>query len=155
MRTQHGFTLIELIVVLSLVITLLGITTINLVGSQQAASLNSAVEILSADLKQQQLRSMIGDTEGRATSDSYGIHFDSNQYVFFHGTTYSASDNTNFVSSLTDDMQINHPGFNIVFSKISGEIPADTIIELKDNTNSKLKRIHLNTFGIITQVESL
>ena len=153
-KNSFGFTLVELAVVTSIVVTLLGFITISLARSQQTASLTSVEEILLADLKQQQLKSMVGDTEGRATSDSYGVHFDSDQYVLFHGT-YSAGETSNSAINLDSNMQFNNPNFNVIFSKLSGEIPTAIIIELKDNTNSKFKRIHLNKFGVVTQVESL
>lgn len=154
MKNSAGFTLIEMIIVASIIITLLGFITINLVRSQQTASLTSIAEILLAELKQQQLKSMIGDTEGRAASDSYGIHFDSNRYVLFHGT-YSAGESSNSVVNLDSNMQFNGPGFEVIFSKLSGTISVAITIELQDNTNSQLKRIHLNKYGVITQVESL
>lgn len=154
LRKSRGFTLVELVVVTSIIIILLGLITISLVRSQQTASLISVTEILLADLKQQQLKAMIGDTEGRATSDSYGIHFDANQYVLFHGTTYSSSDTSNSVINLESNMQFNNPNYNIIFSKLSGTTSAITI-ELQDKTNSNLKKIHLNTLGVVNQVESL
>lgn len=149
-----GFTLIEVIVVTSIIAILLGFITISLTSSQQSASLTSVEEILLVDLKQQQLKAMIGDTEGRETADPYGIHFDSNQYVLFHGT-YSAGNASNSIINLANNMQFNNSGFNIIFNKISGEIPATVIIELQDNTNSKSKKIYLNTLGVVTQVKSL
>lgn len=150
-----GFTLIETIVVVSIIVTLLGFITISLVRSSQTVSLTSMQEILVTELKQQQLKSMIGDTEGRSTSDSYGIHFDSNRYITFHGSTYSSGDSSNSIFNLDSNMQFNNPNFDIIFSKLSGQIAAATIIELQDNTNSKFKRIHLNIYGVVTQVESL
>jgi prepilin-type N-terminal cleavage/methylation domain-containing protein len=152
-RTQRGFTLIELAVVIAITVILLGFITINLVRSQQGASLTSIEEILLADLRQQQLKAMIGDTEGRSTSDAYGIHFDANRYVLFHGT-YSDSENTNSVVNLEDNMQFNNPNYDVIFSRLSGATSAK-IIELQDNTNLKLKKIHLNALGVATQVESL
>lgn len=155
LSSRKGFTLVELIVVISIMVTLLGIATINLVGSQQMASLTATEEILLADLKQQQLKAMIGDTEGRATSDSYGIHFEERSYVTFHGSSYSSGDTSNAITNLERNMQFNNAGFDIIFSKISGEITAPIVIELQENTTAKLKRIHLNIYGTITQVESL
>jgi len=154
-RKSRGFTLIELAVVTSIIITLLGFIIISLVRSQQGVSLTSVEEILLTDLKQQQLKSMIGDTEGRSDPDQYGIHFDSNRYVLFHGVTYSSLDTSNSITTLESNMQFNNPNFNVIFSKLSGEVPTITIIELQDNTNSSLKKIHLNTLGVVTQVESL
>ena len=153
MRTQRGFTLVELAVVTSIIVTLLGFITISLVNSQQTASLTSVEEVLLADLKQQQLKAMIGDTEGRADAGQYGIHFDLNHYVLFHGD-YSASEPSNSVINLDSNMQFNNPNFNVIFSKLSGTTSA-TIIKLQDNTNFKFKRIYLNTLGVVTQVESL
>ena len=133
----------------------MGFITISLVRSQQTASLTSVEEILVADLRQQQLKSMIGDTEGRSTSDSYGIHFDSNRYVTFHGLAYSSADTSNSFFNLENNMQFNNPNFDVIFSKLSGTISVALTIELQDNTNSNLKRIYLNRHGVVTQVESL
>ena len=152
---SHGFTLIEMAVVIGISTTLLGFITINLVRSQQTVSLTSAEEILLTDLRAQQLKSMIGDTEGGSTSDSYGIHFDSNRYVLFHGGTYSQLETSNSIINLDSNMQFNNPGFNIIFSKIGGEITTPVIVELQNNTNSKFQRVHLNIYGVITQAESL
>ncbi len=142
-----------MVVATSIIVTLLGLITISLVRSQQGVSLTSAEEILVADLRQQQLKAMIGDTEGRTTSDSYGIHFDSNQYVLFH-RTYSAGEASNSVINLDSNMKFNNTDYDVIFSRLSGTT-SETIIELQDNTNSNLKKIHLNTLGVITQVEAL
>lgn len=155
MKNSAGFTLIELAMVMTIMAILLGFITISLVSSHRKASLTSIEEILLADLKQQQLKSMIGDTQGGTASDSYGVHFDTNRYVLFRGSVYSSSETSNFTIDLNDNMQFNSPLVNIVFSKIGGEIATPTIIELQDNTNNKVKRIHLNTLGTITEVESL
>lgn len=153
-RKSRGFTLVELAVVTSIIVTLLGFITISLVRSQQTASLASVEEVLLADLKQQQLKAMTGDTEGRADADSYGIHFDQTKYTLFHGI-YSPEDTSNSVTNLDSNIQFNNSGFNIIFERITGEISQAAIVELKDNTNSKSKKIHMNMLGVITQVESL
>lgn len=155
MKTQRGFTLIELSVAVSILVILLGFITVSLIRSQQTASLTAAQEVLIADLKQQQLKSMIGDTEGRASSDVYGIHFDSNRYVTFHGSTYSPADPSNSAINLESNMQFNNPNFDVIFGKLSGEITTPVIIELQDNTDLRLRKIYLNVYGVITQVESL
>jgi len=154
MRTQRGFTLVELIVTVSILVILLGFITIGLDRSQQGASLASAQEELVTDLTQQQLKAMIGDTEGRSSSNSYGIHFDSNQYVIFHGATYSSSDSSNTIITLDNNLQFNNPNFDVIFSKLSGTTSA-RIIYMQEKNSSKLKQIHLNIFGVVNQVDSL
>ena len=150
-----GFTLIELTIVIAIIAILLGFITINLVRSQQTASLTGTEEVLVADLRQQQLKAMIGDTEGRGTADAYGIHFDSSQYVLFHGATYSSSDTFNFISNLDSNMQFDNPNFNVIFSKLGGEISADSAssIVLRDTTNGNTRTITINRYGVITQVQ--
>lgn len=153
MRTQRGFTLIELLLVMSIMAILIGFITMNLVGSLQNASLTTTEEILITDLKQQQLKSMVGDTEGRSTSDSYGIHFEENSYVLFHGAVYSSGEASNSIINLDSNLQFNNPNFDIIFSKLSGTISGSLTFELQDNTNSRLKRIHLNRHGVVTGVD--
>jgi prepilin-type N-terminal cleavage/methylation domain-containing protein len=152
MRTQRGFTLIELMLVLSIIGILLGFVSINLVRSQQAASMTSAEEMLVADLRQQQLKSMIGDTEGRADADQYGIYFKSNQYVFFHGT-YS-TDPANFTINLDGNLQFESPETYVAFKKVSGEIVSGSVssVVLRDITNGNTKTITVNNYGVVTQV---
>lgn len=153
MRTQRGFTLAEILIVIAVTALLLGFTIISLTRSQQSASLSSAQEVLVADLRQQQLKSMIGDTEGRSSADTYGIHFDANKYTLFHGT-YSATDSANTVINLQNNIQFNNPNFDVIFSRLSGSTSA-RIIDLQETVTSRIKRFHLNVFGTVTQVESL
>lgn len=157
MKNQRGFTLVELAVVTFIILTLLGLIIVSLSRSQQTASLNSTEQILEVDLKQQQLKAMLGDTEGRGNSSQYGIYFDSNQYVLFQGIAYSSSDTSNSVINLDSNMQFNNPGTKIIFKKISGEITDDSItnIVLLDTTNGSIKTIIINKYGVITGVESL
>jgi type II secretory pathway pseudopilin PulG len=154
-KKNAGFTLVEISVVGAILVSLLGLITISLVSSQQKASLASRIEVLLVDLKQQQLKAMIGDTEGRISSDSYGIHFDPDRYVLFHGLTYSSAEDSNFAIDLDNNMQFNNTEFDVIFSKLSGQISSPVIIELQDNTNSRLKRIHLNIYGTVTQIETI
>lgn len=150
-----GFTLLELLVVLALAGTLLGFIIINLSSSQQNISLTSTSQVLISDLRQNQIKAMVGDTEGRSTSDSYGVHFDSDKYVFFHGTTYSSSDPSNFTVIIPSNMQFESPGFDIIFSKITGEIASITNFQLTDVTTGRGRKIYLNKLGVVDKLEIL
>lgn len=152
---SSGFTLVELVIVTSITIILLGFITINLVRSQQKTSLASVREILLTDLKEQQIKAMVGETEGRLDSDSYGIHFDLDRYVLFHGTTYNSSDPSNYIKNLDQNMRFNNSGYNVIFSRLSGEIPTPTTIELEDISNSEGIEINLNELGVVTRADSL
>src|SRR5687768_9752938 len=82
--SPRGFTLIELMLVIAIIASLMGITTMSLTGAQQKSSMNATLGIFISDIRAQQLKAMVGDTEGRATSDTYGISFQSTKYTLFH-----------------------------------------------------------------------
>jgi type II secretory pathway pseudopilin PulG len=160
-KKQTGITLIELLVVISILIVLTGLTTINVLHARHQSILTASVDTFIADLKQQQLKAMVGDTEGRNDSDNYGIHFGTNTYTLFHGT-YSSNDQTNSTIQLGDNIQlssITFPGSQIIFLKNSGEIsgfdqnPNKNTITLVDISNNLQKKITINRYGIITKIE--
>ena len=151
-----GFTLIELIVVLSILITLLGFVTINLSSSQQKTSLSTTIQTIISDMKAQQIKAMIGDTEGRVSASAYGVHFDTDKYVLFHGA-YSAFEASNFVVNLTDTIKFDAGSRpEIVFEKVNGEIYQFSIgpdkIILKDTTNGNIRTIRINQYGVIEEI---
>lgn len=149
---QKGFTLVELIVAMSIMATLVGLITINLSYSERKTTLASWVQTLIADVRQQQIKAMIGDSQGRPTPDSYGIHLDTDQYVLFHGITYSPEESSNSKISLPQNLQFVNSGTDIIFAKISGEISSLSIIQLRDTTNSNTRTIRLNRYGVIAGV---
>jgi prepilin-type N-terminal cleavage/methylation domain-containing protein len=119
-----GFTIQELLVVMAIMSILVGIVVMNLVTIQNRTNLNAAITTLTGEIKQQQLKAMTGDTEGRSAPDLYGIHFETNAYTFFHGTTYSSSNPDNYRISLANNMQfssIQLPNQSLIFSRVSGD----------------------------------
>src|SRR5438874_474005 len=94
---QHGFTLIELIVITAIFTTLLGFMTLNFLNVRNRTSITAELNSMIAELKEQQIRAMVGDTAGSGTSNyDYGIHFETTSYTLFR-STYGTS---NFVINL-------------------------------------------------------
>lgn len=151
-KLQKGFSLVELILVMSIMAILIGLITINLVGSQQKASLNTVVENLISDVRQQQIKAMIGDSQGTANADSYGVHTDFSKYVLFKGTSYDALDASNFEVSLPSNIQFISPSADTIFLRVSGEISSVASLQVQDTTNSNIKTIQINRYGVITGV---
>lgn len=152
LKNKQGFTLIELIVVMSILVTLMGIVTINLITAQQRAEINTVINTFIADSKDQQLKAMVGDTEGRSSAGSYGIHMDSNQYVLFYGSTYDSDDVSNKIVELPDNLEFTTFNTNIIFSQVSGNLPATTQATLFDSSANRQKTIQFNIYGVITAV---
>lgn len=158
---EKGFTLIEITTVIGILIILIGLTTINVLHARRQSVLTASVDTFITDLKQQQLKAMVGDTEGRATSDDYGIHFGTNNYTLFHDT-YSPTEQTNSTIELGDNIRFSAVTFSnsqIIFFKNSGEVvnfdpnPNSNTITLVDITNNLQKKITINRYGIITKIE--
>lgn len=157
LKLSRGFTVIEIILTMSVFLILLGIVTLNLNTARTQATLETTFETLLADLRQQQLKAMVGDTEGRTTSDTYGIHFDTDSYTLFHGT-YTEAESSNFLLELPDSQQITSSFANdaVIFARGSGEIvnydaDADTIT-IEDTATRQQRTIELNKYGVVTGV---
>lgn len=156
-RLARGFTVIELVLGITIFVILLGIITFNLNTARTHATISSTVETLLVDLSQQQLKAMIGDTEGRTTSDTYGIYFDTDSYILFHGT-YASSEPSNFSINLPETQQITTEFLNsqIIFDRGSGEIVGydedNDTITVQDTQSGEQRVLELNRYGVVTNV---
>lgn len=121
---QYGFTLVELLVVMGLAAILFMLSSVNLTNLLPKASITGAEEVIIADLKYQQQKAMIGETEGRGTTDRYGIHFEGSKYILFHGDTFSSSDLANAEQDLGSAVTLTttFSDNSVVFEKGSGEV---------------------------------
>lgn len=153
-QISKGFSLIELMVVTGIFATLIGISTISLVGAQRKSYLNAAVIVFIADLKSQQLRAMVGEEDGSGAAADYGIHFETGSYTQFRGS-YGT---TNFVSDLPGNTNVltDFPSSQIIFERGSGEISGFLIgantVTFQDTNNGTQKVIKLNRYGVVEEI---
>ena len=160
LKSQNGFSLIELLVIMSISSVLFGLITFNLFSLQGNTSQQSSINSLISDLKSQQFMAMTGATEGRAESDNYGIYFLQDKYVLFHGSIYDANEPTNFAIDLPSDIEIQSttfPNNSVIFTQVSGEILGFTIgnntITVRELNLDKDLDLTLNRYGVITSVD--
>lgn len=152
---QEGFTLIEIIIGLGIVLILFAIILFNLRGTQQNISVSATQNSLVSDLRSQQLKTMAGSIGG-STSDDFGIHFMTDRYILFHGPSYNSSDTSNHEVMLTPGVKVlstTLPSNTALFSKTSGELedytPSNNSIILK--SNSEQKTMTLNRYGVVIE----
>lgn len=158
---ERGFTFIELLLVIGITIVLLGFITFSLIKAQRNTSTNTTITTLVSDIKSQQLKAMVGATEGRAANDSYGIYFQSGSYTLFHGMTYypNPSDNSNFMIATDPTIRFSTtlPNSLLIFSKISGEMAGwsngQNTITITNTTDNTKKTITINQYGVITSIQ--
>src|SRR5882762_7656724 len=122
-KNNRGFTLVELLLSIAIFAILVTVVTLNLNTAQQNTSIVSSVDPLLADLSQQQIKAMVGDTEGRLALSDYGVSIASSSYTLFFGT-YSATESSNFSVNVPSNQQLTttFPSSQIIFIKGSGEI---------------------------------
>lgn len=151
---KKAFTLIEIILVVSIFSLLTSFTTINLLRPQNKASIDTATSQLVADLREQQIRAMVGDSEGQSSAQEFGIFFEPDGYTLFRGSAYSPAELTNFKVKLEDVTigNINLPTPQIVFAKMTGETvnysAALSSITMLHESSGISKTITVNRYGV-------
>jgi prepilin-type N-terminal cleavage/methylation domain-containing protein len=156
---KNGFTIPELIISMTIFGILIGFIAINLIGLQRRTSLTTIVDTLVTDMKNQQTKAMIGDTEGRSVPDNYGIYIGNDRYILFHGNSYVPNDPANFIIELDGNQEFTDilvPQSTILFASRSGEmvgfIPGSNSFTIQDSENGIQKTIFVNRYGIITGI---
>lgn len=154
-----GFTYLETIVVLGILSILFTLSFINVGRAQINANINQTLDVLISNIKQQQLKSMIGDTESRTNHDVYGVHFNGTSYVLFHGSTYNPADTSNITIPLNSGetfTNILFPSANIIFTygtgEVSGFLNGSNSVTIFNTNSSERKTITINNLGAITNV---
>ena len=155
-KRQAGFTIIELLLTLGIIALLSTFTTVALIRPQIKASVDTTATTLVADVKQQQLKAMVGDSEDLASSQTFGIYFEGNRYTLFRGSTYVAGDPNNFIVNLDTNINITDITFlgnTLVFNKRSGEVagflPGQNSLVVKSTISSEQKTVTINRYGAI------
>jgi prepilin-type N-terminal cleavage/methylation domain-containing protein len=159
---KSGFTFIELAVVMGMMSILIGIATISLNSLQNRTNFASTINLMISDIKQQQVKAMVGDAERGISNAAYGIHFQNNptQYVIFHGNSYSSADASNFPMKLDSNLtfsSISLPNNNsIIFDRVSGNMngysASTRTVTLKNISNNEQQTIQFNRYGVIVSV---
>lgn len=155
-------TLIELLVVIGLLAVFFSLSVVNVTQLIPKANISTTVDVLIADLKQQQQKAMSGETGVASASGEaqpHGVHIDSNQYVLYSGITYDAQSASNSAFPLSEVVQLSttFPSNAVLFNKGSGEVLGYTSSEsaritVTDTVQNRQKVIQLNEFGVIISV---
>lgn len=136
-----------------------GFVTINLIGITKRSSFNSILLTMTADIKNQQLKAMALETNGRETPVPFGITFSQNNYTLFQGVIFDPADSSNFTVNLDESVVVNQislPDNTLIFSLGSGEIlsfdPVQNRLTLQNTLNGEEKTLIVNKYGVITEL---
>ena len=135
-RVSRGFTLLEIIIVISILGVLLSVVLPSLTSFRQKSILNTETQEVTTLINKARLSSMSSKNDKQ-----YGIHFEAGKIVLFEGTTYIAGAGTNeehlFDTVLTlNPITINGGGAETVFQKITGSTNQNSTTTLKVIANT-------------------
>jgi type II secretory pathway pseudopilin PulG len=157
---NRGFTMIDFLVSVAVFLGVLGLISINLLSGQKRTQLTAATDLIVADLRLQQFKAMAGDTEGRSSSDRYGLYFGNSSYTAFHGSSYNASDTSNFVTTLPNGVAVNTIAFAgrvVIFEKGSGEVVGfdgnNNTLNIGASGQASGVTIRVNRYGVVDDVQ--
>jgi prepilin-type N-terminal cleavage/methylation domain-containing protein len=153
--SQRGFTLVELLVVMAILIIVFAGSTYYFDGVFRKVSLSQSL-IKNASTVKTTLEEARSYTVSAKSGSVYGVHFDSNQIVLYKGSIYSVGAAGNSVRVLDNSVTIssinlNGGGSDVLFQKISGETDKYGSVTLRLVTDtSKTKVITIGKAGLIS-----
>ncbi len=147
---QRGFTLVEVIVVIGMAAILMAVSVIALVRPQVQASVSTITDTFMADLKQQQLLSMMGDSGSQTLAQAHGVRITASSYTVFVGSAFTGSTD-NFAINLPSEVTFSYSTLplDIIFTKHSGEITPISNLIIR-NTSGDQKVLTINRLGGVT-----
>jgi len=146
---RSGFTLIEILIVISIIVVLLAISTSSFTNINKAESLKADVRNIISVIDEAR-----GKTLSSKNSSQYGVHFEEFNTTLFTGAIYSSGNPTNQVTGLgslthISSISLNGGGSDVIFDRLTGATSqSGTItVTLKDSSDSK--NISISSTGII------
>jgi prepilin-type N-terminal cleavage/methylation domain-containing protein len=156
LRLHTGFTVLELMLTLSILGVLFALTVVNLTNIIPKANTRAAAEVLIADLREQQMKAMSGYEAVVGGASDYGIFFETDAYTLFTGSDYVEGHQENYVVSLQAGLEFdttNLPLSRIVYLKGSGEVAnySETYhsIRIRNIVTTELRTIVYNQLGVL------
>ena len=147
--TSRGFTLIEMLVAITILATLSTLIFVSFASFSASESLESSASAVVSSLRE--ARTMAISSK---EASLFGIRLEESRIVLFGGATYSASDSGNVpynLNSLTviRNISLNGGGSEVVFSRLTGGTNNYGSFEgyLKSSTTT-YKRIEINKTGL-------
>lgn len=152
---ESGFTFVEVVVVMGLIGLLMSIATSSLFQGRQRASVDATAEQIMNDVKETQMKAMLGASSSGTLTPGYSIRFETGGYTVFPGNTYISGDTNNtFVpvdASLT--LSTTLPSGMVTFTNLSGDIAGyqdgQSSITIHDTeTPGSVRVLEMNRHGI-------
>ena len=146
---MKGFTLIEILVVITIAVILFAIVVSGFSGLRQSSDLTLAVDDSISFLQEARAKTLSSEN-----NSIYGVHFETSQFVLFVGNTYNPADSSNKVRALPSTIEISSfilggGGADVIFKRLTGETGNDGTVTFRQTSNpSVLKVIQIPPTGL-------
>jgi prepilin-type N-terminal cleavage/methylation domain-containing protein len=122
---KKGFTAIEIVVVVAIMLILLGIVSFSFSGLKKSQALKDSVVNTLSSLDKSKSESFAS-----VSSSVYGVHFQTDKIVIFKGTSYSSQSSSNENVSMTSpasitSINLSGGGSDLYFNRLTG-VPSKT-----------------------------
>jgi prepilin-type N-terminal cleavage/methylation domain-containing protein len=136
-HTEKGFTLIEMMIVIAVIMIVLALPVFSMMQLRQDAVLKEGVVVVQQALSLARARALSG-TEGSA----HGVYVDANALTIFVGDTYTG---VGEVYQLPNGLTLTATANPVVFERLSG-ITSANVLTLT-NAHSNTKSVQIDTHG--------
>jgi len=160
-KTKTGFTLIELVIVISITALISGMVFANMRSGGRSVNINSDAEKLAGIVKQAQMMSLSGQQIGGVRPDGFGVYITTDSYKLFADTyqsfnhLYTDGQDTVIQSfDFTQYVEAGPTGTTIIFTPPQGTIYVDgvllttnqliTLTQTEENLNAYVR---VNAYG--------
>lgn len=143
-RIRGGFTFMEVLIVIALLVGLTGLAIPFYQSFQVGSQLDNTTQELSQTLRRAQAKAMATEF-----LSAFGVHFESESFTVFEGTSYVSGDPINEVTPFTSAITITPAmGSEIIFSSLYGETTnTGTITIIASNGASRT--LTINDLGVV------
>lgn len=157
LKKNAGLTLTEVLITTSLLAILLGLGTVVFSSFARQDQVRETSKKIVSVLSEAQAKTRAGYSYGGGASLNFGVHFESDFYTLFSGTSFDPNDPNNQefnFSSRLEISQISLPSGNVIFEKITGQVYnfdlGQNYLVLSDQRAGQEKRININKLGVAT-----
>lgn len=146
---QKGFTLIEILIVITIIAVISTLIFVSFSRFNSTQTLNGTTQTVLSILDEARALTLASKN-----NLSYGVHFESSKVVLFGGTTYSATDPDNDVTTLNNrvtisDISLNGGVQDVLFDKLTGKTGQNgTVTVTLTFDASRFKIIKIGTTGV-------
>lgn len=156
-RNHHGYTLIEILLVVTVIGILISVGRQTIQSNLPHVTLDTVSQRVISDVKHQQLSAITGETPQSGTRLDYSVRFEEHRYILYPGLVYVENNPENTIVTLDNgyiftDSTI--PSSELSFSRLSGDIrnyvAGQNSVKLVFTQTNESRLITINNRGVIS-----